>query len=52
MTTNGGDDPAQLIMWAEDPQTTVSVTADGLTGTEPIDFANGLQPDGGDAGDG
>ncbi len=46
VTTNGGDDPAQLIMWAEDPQTTVSVTADGLTGTEPIDFANGLQPDG------
>ena len=45
VTTNGGDDPAQLVMWAEDPQTTVSVTADGLTGTEPIDFANGLQPD-------
>ena len=45
VTTNGADDPAQLIIWAEDPQTTVSVTTDGLTGTEPIDFANGLQPD-------
>ncbi len=45
VTTNGGDDPAQLIIWAEDPHTTVSVTADGLADGYPMEFVNGLQPD-------